>query len=109
MRKVLFFASFSLVSFCFVSLSTSYVVANCETHGAVHMILPDGEEEVDDGSDELICEGQEYGMEPHPWYSNEKFEAYSDEGDPTANLEDDTAWPGQQQEFSETLFRMWDR
>ena len=47
------------------------------------------------------------GNGPTPWYSHRQLNPLIDEEDmdPTDALDDDTAWPSENQEFSDMLFR----
>lgn len=69
-------------------------------HGAVHIVLPNGEEQVD-------CGGAMPGDSPNcPWYLHESFDYYyGDRDDPSNELEYDTMWPGQREDFSDYFMR----
>lgn len=101
MRKLCHTLAIALVT---VSLNP---LSGYDSHGAVHIIMPDGEEEVDGGGEccDLIDSDEEMGRPPRPWYQNQKFDVLDDYGDPTLELEEETAWPSQREEFSDILFR----
>ena len=104
MQKVIVF-----LSFCFISISQYSLVADSNSHGAVHLFLPDGEEIIEESVPEMPGCRDCTRRHLRPWYSNQKFEAYDYEGDPTSELEYDTAWPSEREEFSDTLFQFLDR
>lgn len=74
--------------------------ADCP-NGGVHIILPSGERVDDCTLDEPCpCDGG------RPWYLQQHFDCYcSDIEDPVREVEEETAWPGQREEFSDYLFR----
>ena len=90
-----------LFFFLFGALAPTSVAA--DNHGAVHIVVPDGEEEVDDGCEEAVAEDCE---NYRPWYHRERFQNYyGDFDNPDAELEAETAWPGQREDFSDFLMR----
>ncbi|MEI8365584.1 MAG: hypothetical protein WCF65_04115 [Parachlamydiaceae bacterium] len=98
-------AALYILSAALITTSLPHFLSADESHGAVHIVLPDGEEDIEDGCCELVDPEEERGMPERPWYQNQKFEVFEDNGDPTDYLEEDTAWPGQREEFSDILFR----
>lgn len=68
-------------------------------HGGIHIHLRCGEEEEVDSPLPNVC------MEMKPWYHNQHFDEYEDIEDQSERLQDDTAWPGQREEFSDYLMR----
>ncbi|MEI8124823.1 MAG: hypothetical protein WCG42_03625 [Parachlamydiaceae bacterium] len=101
MQKILFLLSIGLIT-----TSTPTSLSGDDAHGGVHIFLPDGEEEdADDDCCDMVDDNEERGIPPRPWFQNQKFEVYEDNGDPTDELLDDTAWPGEREEFSDILFR----
>lgn len=67
-------------------------------HGGIHIHLPTGDEEVEE-TGPAVC------LELKPWYHREHFEDFEDIQEQSERLEDDTAWPGQREEFSDYLMR----
>lgn len=84
-----------------LSLSVADIsLANCpdSSHGGVHIVLPDGER-VDE------CELDPCAAPMRPWYMHEHFDYYDDRFNPTYEVEAESAWPGQREEFSDFLLR----
>lgn len=81
-----------------IAAPTSFY-ADCP-HGAVHIVLRDGETIDDCTLDEpLLYE------EPRPWYLHENFDYYDAYNDPTYEVDAEAAWPSQREEYSDYLFR----
>lgn len=81
--------------------SIPYAAADCE-HGAVHIHLSDGQEEVDCGQAPMFVP---VDRPAHPWYLHEHFDYYTEDEDPNDELTDETSWPSQREDFSDYLFR----
>jgi hypothetical protein len=69
-----------------------------DNHGGIHIHLPACDEEVE-STTPAVC------LELKPWYQREHFDDYEDIQEQSERLEDDTAWPGQREEFSDYLMR----
>lgn len=73
-----------------------------DDHGGVHVHLPACEnEQVVDCEDKIpaVC------IEQRPWYHNQHYDEYENIEDQADRLQDDTAWPGQREDFSDYLLR----
>ena len=90
--------TFSEILFSFIGFAPA-VFAN--THGGVHIHLRNGENIED-------CEAAQppdYCMELKPWYCNQHYDQYEEIEDQAERLQEDTAWPGQREEYSDILLR----
>ncbi len=88
--------SFSILGFAQIA------TIQADEHGGVHIHLNCGEDIEDnkyDGMVPNVC------WEQKPWYHNQHFDEYEDIEDQAERLQDDTAWPGQREEFSDQLLR----
>lgn len=80
-----------LLSFAFLLPGLGYAQG---TNGAVHIYLTPYDE----------CERLE--DERDDWYLLRQYlDNYGENGDPSDELQEDTSWPGQREEFSDQLFR----
>jgi hypothetical protein len=86
---------YGLVS-CFIVLSSNTIVA--DAHGGIHIHTTCGEV-VEDDQPSNVC------LELKPWYHRQHFEDDENIEEQSERLEDDTAWPGQREEFSDYLMR----
>lgn len=43
-------------------------------------------------------------VDERPWYYRQEMQIYGEDRDPTEELRNDTAWPGEREEFSDRLF-----
>lgn len=88
---------------CICTLSFSVLLLSplticADAHGGIHIHMPVCEEEVSDTTP-AVC------LELKPWYQRQHFDDYEDIEEQSERLEDDTAWPGQREEFSDRLLR----
>lgn len=73
-----------------------------DEHGGVHIHLHSGEDIEDnkyDGMVPNVC------WEQKPWYHHQHFDEYEDIELQADRLQENTAWPGQREEFSDQLLR----
>lgn len=89
---------FTRVLNCSLLLLAPLTLCGSDGHGGIHIHLPEGDEEVE-GTAPAIC------LELKPWYQREHFEDQENIQEQSERLEDDTAWPGQREEFSDYLMR----
>lgn len=82
---------------CLFVLSSGQAIA--DAHGGVHIHIQNCDEEVEDDTVPNVC------FEMKPWYHRQHFEDAEDIEEQAERLEDDTAWPGQREEFSDQLMR----
>jgi hypothetical protein len=96
MQRLSYLLSFSILVFMPIA------IVQADAHGGIHVRIPSCEEE-----DAGECEEQvpEVCMELKPWYQHQHFDEYEDIEDQADRLQDDTAWPGQREDFSDYLLR----
>lgn len=89
-----------LLSFSYLALITVTSI-HADEHGGVHIRIPTCEDANIENNEEIpgVC------MELKPWYHHQHFDDYEDIEDQADRLQDDTTWPGQRQDFSDTLLR----
>ena len=96
MKMLVYFFSFSILGLALISHSAA------DEHGGVHIRIPTCEGVIEEeGSDKVpeVC------WELKPWYSHQHYEEYEDIETQADQLQDDTAWPGQREDFSDYLMR----
>lgn len=91
-----------MLSFLFILIASVY--ADCP-NGAVRIYLPNGEMYEDCQSYNIV----QVPEDEREWYVSQRYdrfyEDYGENGDPTEELEEDTSWPGQREDFSDMLMR----
>lgn len=87
--------------FLIFSLIGTASLTAADTHGGVHIHLHNGEQIEDCAA----AQQPEYCMELKPWYHNQHYDEYEEIEAQADRLQDDTAWPGQREEFSDMLLR----
>jgi len=70
-----------------------------DEHGGIHIHLNCGENVEDEVKVPCFC------MEQKPWYHHQHFDYYENVEAQADRLQDDTAWPGQREDFSDILLR----
>jgi hypothetical protein len=90
-----------LLSFSILGLSPIATI-QADVHGGVHVRIASCEE---DGNEESEEDLPNVAMELKPWYHHQHFDQYEDINDQAYQLEDDTAWPAQREDFSDYLLR----
>lgn len=87
-----------LMTIAFLGMFTASILeANCpeDTEKSFHLRSEVDEDDCDD-----TAEGHK------PWYFHYHHHAFDEDlEDPSAELDEDAAWPGEREEFSDKLFR----
>lgn len=81
---------------------TASAAAFADEHGGVHIMIPGCEDANEEGGQQPVSP---VCMELKPWYHHQHFDDYEDIEEQAGRLQDDTAWPGQREEFSDYLMR----
>lgn len=96
MKVLVYLLSFSILGF------TPIITVQADAHGGIHIRIPSCEEDEEEECEKKV---PEVCWELKPWYHHQYFDEYEDIEDQADRLQDDTAWPGQREDFSDYLLR----
>ena len=91
----------NVLSFLSLSMAVTSLSCSADEHGGVHIKIPTCEGVLEEEGEKT----QEVCWELKPWYSHQHFEEYENIETKSEHLQDDTAWPGQREDFSDYLMR----
>lgn len=92
---------FCIVSFSLLSFSPLATLI-ADDHGGIHIHLKCGEDVEDDTYEGMV---PNVCLELKPWYQGQHYDYYENIESQADRLQEDTAWPGQREEFSDILLR----